>query len=89
MDASAEVSEYLVVNRVEVLSQGCCAVCGRGFTNNPIGEKAMVLTLGNGQRTYFFCGGCGDNIVSRVESDDTRRRYVWDWAIPLRNGRPG
>jgi hypothetical protein len=86
MDPNAEVTSYLVVNRVEVLDRAGCASCGRGFSTNPMGEKALVLTLGNAERTYFFCGGCGDNIVSRVESEEARKRYLWDWTVPLRNG---
>jgi len=86
MEPNTEVSSYLVVNRVEVLDHAGCAACGRGFSSDPIGEKALVLTLGNAERTYFFCSTCGDNIVSRVESEEARKRYLWDWTVPLRNG---
>jgi hypothetical protein len=78
------MQDYLLVNRVEVLSQAGCSVCGRGFSTEPIGEKALALSVGNPDRIYFFCSSCGDNIMSRVESDDSRRRYQWDWAVPLR-----
>ena len=85
MEPNTEVSSYLVVNRVEVLDHVTCSACARGFTVNPMGEKALILALGNAERTYFFCGTCGDNIVGRVESEDARKRYVWDWAVPLRD----
>lgn len=89
MEPNVEISNYLIINRVEVLHHAFCSSCGREFTTNPMGEKALVLTLGNAERTYFFCGTCGDNIVGRVESEEARKRYVWDWAVPLRdNSRP-
>jgi hypothetical protein len=87
MEPNAEVTNYLVINRVQVIDRVSCGTCGHHFTADPIGEKALLLSLGNAQRTYFFCGNCGDNIVGRVESEDVRKRYVWDWAVPLRNGR--
>ncbi len=87
---SAKVSNYLIVNRVEVLGQTGCNACGRGFTDSPTGEKTLILGVGDPERVYFFCGSCGDNIMGRVETDDAKKRYVWDWAIPLRNsGHPG
>jgi hypothetical protein len=87
MEPNAEVVNYLIINRVEVLDHGQCAVCARKFTDSPTGEKTLVLALGgNSERTYFFCSTCGDNIVGRVESEESRKRYVWDWTVPLRNG---
>ncbi|MFZ0887253.1 MAG: hypothetical protein WA005_02270 [Candidatus Binataceae bacterium] len=81
-----QVSNFLIVNRVEVLERAGCSTCGRDFTSNPMGEKTLVLTFeGNGARTFFFCGTCGDNIVGRIESEDARKRYLWDWAVPLRD----
>ena len=78
------ISNFLFVNRVEVLAHACCSACGREFTTNPMGEKSLVLALGNnGDRSFFFCSTCGDNIVGRVESDETRKRYMWDWAVPI------
>jgi len=83
---SSQVKDYLIVNRVQVLSDACCSACGGAFTASPMGDKAMIATVEEGGRTFFFCGGCGDNINGRLESDEARRHYVWDWAIPLRNG---
>ncbi len=84
------MQNFLIVNRVEVLDASGCSVCGREFSHNPIGEKALVLNLGTDDRVFFFCGSCGDNIMGRVEADDAKKRYVWDWAVPLRNsGQPG
>ncbi|MFZ0888699.1 MAG: hypothetical protein WA005_09620 [Candidatus Binataceae bacterium] len=80
-----QASSHLMVNRVEVLLQASCSACGGGFTSNPMGEKTLVLTLGgDGGPTFSFCGTCGDSIMGRVESEDARKRYVWDWAVPLR-----
>jgi predicted RNA-binding Zn-ribbon protein involved in translation (DUF1610 family) len=84
MEPNVEIASYLIVNRVEVLHHAGCSACGREFTTNPMGEKALVLPLHNAERTYFFCGTCGDNIVGRVEAEEARKRYIWDWAIPLR-----
>jgi hypothetical protein len=75
---------YLIVNRVQVLSNSCCRSCGRGFTSNPMGEKALLTTAGEPERPYYFCGTCGDAIMSRVESEQARNHYAWDWAVPLR-----
>ena len=81
-----QANSHLIVNRVEALLQAYCSACGRDFTPNPMGEKILVLSLGgDGGRTFLFCGTCGDNIMSRVESEDARKRYVWDWAVPLRD----
>jgi hypothetical protein len=85
MEPNTEVSSYLFVNRVEVLPHAFCSACGREFTVNPMGEKTLVLALGNARRCYFFCATCGDNIVGRVESEDARKRYVWDWTVPIRD----
>jgi hypothetical protein len=84
MEHEGQVQSFLMVNRVEVLDQAGCSACGREFSTNPIGEKALVLSVGNAGHTYFFCGTCGDNIMGRVESDQAKQRYLWDWAIPLR-----
>ena len=79
---------FLVVNRVEVLEQAACSACGQEFSTTPIGEKVLTLTAGAGQQLYFFCAGCGDKIVGRVESETAKRRYIWDWAIPVRVYQP-
>jgi hypothetical protein len=80
---------FLIVNRVEILDMSGCSACGHEFTSNPAGEKALVLSLGNSERVYFFCAGCGDNIKGRAESEVAKQRYVWDWAIPLRASERG
>ncbi len=83
------MQDFLLVNRVEVLSQAGCSACGGGFSAEPIGEKALALGVGNPDRVYFFCSGCGDNIMSHVESDESRKRYQWDWAVPLQAAPAG
>lgn len=85
-----QAQNHLIVNRVEVLLQAYCSACGRGFTSNPLGEKTLMLALGgDGRRSFFFCGACGDNIMVRLESEDARKSYLWDWAVPLRDqGHP-
>ncbi len=89
MERDGQMQNYLIVNRVEILDHAGCITCGREFSTNPIGEKALVLSIGNTERVYFFCGSCGDNIMGRVESDEAKKRYVWDWAVPLREtGHP-
>jgi hypothetical protein len=83
---SSQTRDYLVVNRVQVLSEASCSACGGAFTSSPMGDKALIATVEDGNRTFFFCGGCGDNISGRLENDEARRHYVWDWTIPLLNG---
>jgi len=77
---------FLLVNRVEVISE-CCDACGNGFASNPAGEKALIASVGSQNRVLRFCSPCGDNINSRIQSEEARARYVWDWAIPLKDGR--
>ncbi len=72
---------FLAINRVEVLTRNCSS-CGEAFASTPIGEKALVAAI-PGVHPYFFCAGCGDNIMSRVQSEEARKHYVWDWAVPL------
>jgi|PeaSoiMetatran63_FD_contig_51_2129096_length_384_multi_14_in_0_out_0_1 predicted RNA-binding Zn-ribbon protein involved in translation (DUF1610 family) len=85
MERNGRMESYLIVNRVEVLDAAGCSACGREFSGEPAGEKTLVLSIGsNNERTYFFCGGCGDNIVGRAESELAKKRYIWDWAVPLR-----
>jgi len=83
------MQDFLLVNRVEVLSQAGCSACSGGFSAEAVGEKAMVLGVGNPDRVYFFCHSCADNIMSHVESDESRKRYLWDWAVPLRAASAG
>lgn len=33
---------------------------------------------------YLLCANCGDRIMSHVHSEEARKCYDWDWAIPLR-----
>jgi len=54
MEPNTEVSSYLVVNRVEVLDHAGCSACGRGFSTNPMGEKALVLPSGTPSGPTFF-----------------------------------
>ena len=74
---------HLIVNRAEVLSEGCCA-CGKGFASVPTGERALTALVGQDNITYLFCATCGDAIMGRVQADAVRQRYAWDWAVPLR-----
>ena len=78
---------FLIVNRVEVLSEFGCNACGSAFAASPTGERALIATIGQG-RIYFFCNACGDNIMSRVTADGARQAYSWDWAVPLRDPQP-
>lgn len=79
-----QVSGYLIVNRVEVLAKSRCRACGRGFTLNPMGEKALVAAVTGHTRPYYFCGACGDSLMSRVETEEAGKHYLWDWVVPLR-----
>jgi len=81
------MQDFLLVNRVEVLSQAGCSACNGGFSSQAIGEKALVLGVSNPDRVYFFCSACADNIMSHVESEASRKRYEWDWAVPLLAGQ--
>jgi hypothetical protein len=80
-----QISSYLIVNRVEVLTNSSCRACGRGFTSNPMGEKSLVATVADHTHPYYFCGTCGDSLMSRVETEEARKHYIWDWAVPLRD----
>jgi hypothetical protein len=88
--SSAGKQDFLIVNRVEVLSECGCSACGGAFAQNPTGDRALIASVGGGaERTFFFCSGCGDNIMGRIQSDDARQHYAWDWAVPIRDGRLG
>jgi len=47
-NGNGHLENFLIVNRVEVLDTEGCSVCGREFSTNPVGEKALVLALGGG-----------------------------------------
>jgi hypothetical protein len=83
-EASANnVVPHLIVNRAQVVSEGCSA-CGKVFASNHAGERALTAVIGQDNITYMFCAPCGDAIMGRVQADGVRQRYVWDWAVPLR-----
>lgn len=82
------VETYLVVNRVEVLTRNCNA-CGHGFATTPQGEKALIATVPGSERPLFFCSSCGDNIMGRIQSEEPRKHYVWDWIVPLQEPGAG
>lgn len=74
---------HLSVNRVEICDSEC-GVCGRTFTSDPAGEQILFVTLVVQARRYYFCGACGENILGHVASEESRKRYEWDWAVPLK-----
>jgi hypothetical protein len=85
---SCDKRTFLIINRVELLDESGCSACGSAFAGSPMGDRALIATINNGgQRIYYFCGACGDNIMGRVHSDDARQHYVWDWAVPVHNGQ--
>jgi hypothetical protein len=73
---------HLIVNRAEVVLEGCSA-CGNGFAANPQGERALTAVVGD-NNAYMFCAHCGDAIMGHVQSDSVRQRYAWDWVVPLK-----
>jgi hypothetical protein len=77
---------YLIVNRAEVVSEGCTS-CGQGFASEPAGARALSAALGMDNATYLFCSECGESIMSHLQADAVRQRYAWDWTVPLR-GKP-
>ncbi len=85
-DSNGSAPRYLIVNRAEVISEGCSA-CGQSFAVDPPGARALGVQLGPENGTYMFCGGCGDSIMEHLQTDAVRQRYTWDWTVPLR-GRP-
>jgi hypothetical protein len=74
---------HLIVNRAQVVSDGCVA-CGREFASAPMGGRTLSAAVGHNNSTYMFCAQCGDAIMSRVQVDAVRPRYTWDWAVPLK-----
>ncbi|HYB91427.1 MAG TPA: hypothetical protein VEC38_10310 [Candidatus Binataceae bacterium] len=72
-----------MVNRAEVL-EATCSACGSRFAASPTGDKTLVATIGEAAaQNFFFCGACGENIMGRVQREDARSHYGWDWAVPL------
>jgi hypothetical protein len=84
----AFVDSYLVINRVEVLTSKCGA-CGEGFAPNPVGERVLIAAVSGTERPLFFCASCGDNIMGRIQSDEPKKHYLWDWAVPLKDPGQG
>jgi len=82
-DSNGSALRYLIVNRAEVVSEGCSA-CGQGFASDPPGERALGATVGPNNAMYMFCAGCGEGIMGHLEAEAVRQRYVWDWTVPLR-----
>lgn len=78
--------EHLIVNRAEVVSEGCSA-CGHELASDPPGARALSASVEPDNRTYVFCAQCGDSIMIHVQGDAVRDRYAWDWVVPLR-GKP-
>jgi hypothetical protein len=84
-NTTVQGGSFLIVNRAQIL-EVCCSACGSRFAASATGEKALVATVGDGGRLFFFCGPCGENIMGRVQNEEARGHYGWDWAVPLRNG---
>src|ERR1700684_1746730 len=82
-EVNASAVPHLIVNRAQVVSEGCSA-CGKGFSSAHTGERALTALVGHDNNTYMFCATCGDAIMGRVQADSVRQRYVWDWAVPLK-----
>lgn len=62
------------------------AVCGGGFVSTAAGER-LILASVTEAACYLVCANCGDQIMSHVHSDEAAKRYVLDWAIPLKKQR--
>jgi hypothetical protein len=84
-DNGTHHEQFLLINRAELLDIGCSA-CGARFAVSAIGDKTLIAVVGEGKRTFFFCAPCGENIMGRVQVEDARGHYGWDWAVPVRNG---
>jgi hypothetical protein len=74
--------EHLMINRVEIVSEGCRA-CGQGFPLDPAGVRALSVAVGQTSKTYVFCEPCGEAIMNRLQPDVASQRYQWDWVVPL------
>ena len=85
-DNNISAVEHLIVNRAEVVSEGCSA-CGQNFASDPPGARALSAAVEPDNRIYVFCAPCGDSIMVHLQADAVRKRYEWDWVVPLR-GKP-
>lgn len=74
--------ELLIVNRAEIVSDGCRA-CGQSFGSDPAGVRALSVVIGPDSKTCVFCAPCGESIMNRIQTDSVRQRYEWDWMVPL------
>jgi hypothetical protein len=86
-DPGLGVLKHPPVSRVEIADRLRCRVCGSDFAANPAGDRTLVLNPGGARRRFFFCGPCGDSISSRIQSNDARKRYLWYWAVPMKDER--
>ena len=84
-DGIGEVSRHLIVNRAELIFDGCSA-CGQNLASDPPGARALHTSVGP-HANYVFCAACGDSIMMHLQVEAVRKCYVWDWVIPLR-GEP-
>lgn len=84
-DCNILAAKSLIVNRAEVVSQGCSA-CGQTFASEPSGARALSALIKPDDSAFMFCAACGDSIMGHLQADTVRERYAWDWAVPLRGG---
>ena len=82
-DANGHMVPHLIVNRAQVVSEGCCA-CGKEFASAPSGDRTLSAVVGQDNSTYMFCAQCGDSIMGRVHAEAAKQHYAWDWAVPLK-----
>jgi len=83
VDSNSSPVEHLIVNRIEVMRDRCSA-CGKEFASDPAGAPVLSAAVEPNNRTYIFCGACGDSIMGHVLTEAVRERYGWDWILPLR-----
>lgn len=85
MEFNVSLVSHLIVNRIEVIRDGCSA-CGGDFTPNRVtGARALCAVLQPANRIHVFCATCGDSITGHVDTEAVRQHYVWDWILPLRD----
>jgi hypothetical protein len=82
MDLTHSPIEHLMINRAEIVSEGCRA-CGKTFATDPAGTRALSVVLGPDRKTFVFCAACGEAIMNRLQTDAVREHYGWDWVVPL------